>query len=139
MISIDVTLFFQVVNFLVTLFILNVLIIRPIREVLARRRARNAALAEDADSMKSIAARKLEGYEARILQARAQMASFRDEARKSGESSARTQLESAGETARSIRQEATERTHKESAAAREELEGRVAAYAESAIGKVLGL
>ena len=40
MISIDVTLFFQVVNFLITLFILNALIIRPIRDVLARRRAK---------------------------------------------------------------------------------------------------
>ena len=65
MISIDVTLFFQVVNFLITLFILNALIIRPIRDVLARRRAHNEALAGDAGSMKDIAARKLESYEAR--------------------------------------------------------------------------
>ena len=84
MISIDITLVFQVVNFLITLFILNVLIIRPIREVLARRRAHNAALAGDAGSMKDIAARKLESYEARLVQARAQMASSRDAAVQSG-------------------------------------------------------
>ena len=139
MISIDITLVFQVVNFLITLFILNVLIIRPIREVLARRRAHNAALAGDAGSMKDIAARKLESYEARLVQARAQMASSRDAAKKAGEREAQKHLEAVGAEARTIRQNATERLREESAAARRELEGRVAAYAESAIGKVLGV
>lgn len=139
MISIDITLVFQVVNFLITLFILNVLIIRPIREVLARRRAHNAALAGDAGSMKDIAARKLESYEARLVQARAQMASARDAAKKAGEREAQKHLEAVGAEARTIRQNATERMREESAAARRELEGRVAAYAESAIGKVLGV
>ena len=127
------------VNFLITLFILNVLIIRPIREVLARRRAHNAALAGDAGSMKDIAARKLESYEARLVQARAQMASSRDAAKKAGEREAQKHLEAVGAEARTIRQNATERMREESAAARRELEGRVAAYAESAIGKVLGV
>ena len=139
MISIDITLVFQVVNFLITLFILNVLIIRPIREVLARRRAHNAALAGDAGSMKDIAARKLESYEARLVQARAQMASSRDAAKKAGEREAQKHLEAVGAEARTIRQNATERMREESAAARRELEGRVAAYADSAIGKVLGV
>ena len=139
MISIDITLVFQVVNFLITLFILNVLIIRPIREVLARRRAHNAALAGDAGSMKDIAARKLESYEERLVQARAQMASSRDAAKKAGEREAQKHLEAVGAEARTIRQNATERMREESAAARRELEGRVAAYAESAIGKVLGV
>lgn len=139
MISIDITLVFQVVNFLITLFILNVLIIRPIRDVLARRRAHNAALAGDAGSMKDIAARKLESYEARLVQARAQMASSRDAAKKAGEREAQKHLEAVGAEARTIRQNATERMREESAAARRELEGRVAAYAESAIGKVLGV
>ena len=139
MISIDITLVFQVVNFLITLFILNVLIIRPIREVLARRRANNAALAGDAGSMKDIAARKLESYEARLVQARAQMASSRDAAKKAGEREAQKHLEAVGAEARTIRQNATERMREESAAARRALEGRVAAYAERAIGKVLGV
>ncbi len=138
MISIDVTLLFQVMNFLITLFILNVLIIRPIRDVLARRRAHNAALAGDAGSMKDIAARKLESYEARLVHARAQMASSRDAAKKAGERDAQKHLEAAGAEARTIRQNATERMREESAVARRELEGKVAAYAESAIGKVLG-
>lgn len=138
MISIDVTLLFQMLNFLITLFILNVLIIRPIRDVLARRRAHNAALAGDADSMKDIAARKLESYEARLVRARAQMASAREEAKKAGERDAQKHLDDIGAEARTIRRDATERMREESAAARRELEGKVAAYAESAIGKVLG-
>ena len=88
--------------------------------------------------MKDIAARKLESYEARLVHARAQMASSRDAARKAGEQDARQHLESAGAEARAIRQEAAERMRTESAAARKALEGKVAAYAESAIGKMLG-
>ena len=138
MISIDITLLFQTVNFLVTLFILNVLIVRPIRGVLARRRAHNDALAGEAGTMKERAAQKLESYQARLLQARQQMTSFRDEAKKAGEDSARTRLEAAGAEARSIRQEAAERTRQDSDAARQELQAKVAAFAKSAVGKVLG-
>jgi F-type H+-transporting ATPase subunit b len=46
MINIDITLLIQLVNFLVALAIINYLIIRPVRGVIARRRAQNDELRE---------------------------------------------------------------------------------------------
>ena len=137
MISIDITLLFQTVNFLVTLFILNVLIVRPIRDVLARRRARNEALAGETSGMQESAAQKMEGYEARMMRTRIQMKAVRDEAKQAAEESARIRLESASEDARAIHQTAAENIRQESEAARKELQGRIAAFAKSAVGRVL--
>lgn len=138
MISLDITLLFQLVNFLVTLALLNWLIIGPVRRVMAERRARNDGLRGDAGSLNSEAARKLEGYEARLLRARAEMAAARDEAKQAGEKNAQGRLDAAGEEARAIRREAADRLHEESAGARRELDGRVDAYARMAVDRLLG-
>lgn len=138
MISIDITLLFQLVNFIVTLLILNFLIIRPVREMIARRRARNAGLLGEAQSMDSAAAQKLEGYEARLLRARAEIAAVREEAKQAAEKSAQARLETAGGEARVIRQEAAVRLQGESSEARSALDARVADFARLAVDRVLG-
>lgn len=138
MISLDITLLFQLVNFLVTLALLNWLIIGPVRRVMAERRARNDGLRSDTGSLNDEAARKLEAYEARLLRARAEMAAVRDEAKQAGEKDAQGRLESAGEEARVIRREAADRLHAESADARRELDAQVGDYARLAVDKLLG-
>ena len=138
MISLDITLLFQLVNFLVTLALLNWLIIGPVRRVMAERRARNDGLRGDTGSLNDEAARKLEDYEARLLRARAEMAAVRDEAKQAGEKDAQGRLESAGEEARVIRREAADRLHAESADARRELDAQVGDYARLAVDKLLG-
>lgn len=138
MISIDFTLFFQLANFLVTLVILNCLIIRPIREVLAKRRAQNSDLLKSAQAMNTDAAHKLESYDARLLRARVDMAGIREEAKREAEKSSQARLDSASGDARSIRQEATGRLHEESSAAQRALESRVDEFTRLAVAKVLG-
>ena len=51
MINIDITLLIQLVNFLIALAIINYLIIRPVRGIMARRRAQNDELRGAADSL----------------------------------------------------------------------------------------
>lgn len=138
MISLDITLVFQLVNFLVTLALLNWLIIGPVRRVMAERRARNDGLRGDTGSLNTEAARKLEAYEARLLRTRAEMAAVRDEARQNGDKDAQGRLEAAGAEARAMRREATDRLHAESADARRELDGRMGGYVNLAVDKLLG-
>ena len=78
MINIDITLLIQLVNFLVALAIINYLIIRPVRGVIARRRAQNDELRGSADTIRSEADLKMEGYTARIAKARAEVAAARE-------------------------------------------------------------
>ena len=138
MISLDITFLFQLVNFLITLALLNWLIIGPVRRVMAERRARNDSLRGDAGSLNDDAARKLETYEARLLQARSEMAAAREVAKQAGEKEAQGRLDAAGGEARSIRQAATDRLHEESAEARQTLNARVSDYARLAVDRLLG-
>ena len=109
----------------------------PHPDVLARRRARNEALAGETGTMQESAAQKMEGYEARLLRTRLQMKAARDEAKQAADDAARIRLEAAAEAARGIHQTAADNMRQESEAARRELQGRIAAFAKSAVGKVL--
>lgn len=69
MINIDITLLIQLVNFLIALAIINYLIVRPVRGIIARRRAQNDELRGSADALEGEADLKMEGYNARIEKA----------------------------------------------------------------------
>ena len=137
MINLDITFLFQLVNFLVTVALLNWLIIGPVRRVMAERRARNDGLRGDAASLNDEAARKLEDYESSLLRARADMAAVRDEAKRAGEKAAQGRLEGSGEEARAILRAASERVHADSLDARQQLEARVGDFARQAVDKLL--
>ncbi len=138
MISIDITLLIQLVNFFISLAIINYLIIRPIRGILARRRAENDALRGNAETLEGEAKLKRESYAARIAKARAEVSALRDAVKASAQKSAQEALNSAGEKARGIRHEAVARIQEESRAARTELEGRVGEFAQLAVKSMLG-
>ena len=64
MINLDITLFIQVLNFLLGLAIINYLFVRPIRSVIARRRALYHASRTEADSLMESAEKKRFGDKA---------------------------------------------------------------------------
>ena len=138
MINIDITLLIQLVNFLVALAIINYLIIRPIRGVLARRRAQNDELRGAADTLMGEAGLKMEGYNARIEKARADVAALRKSMKAAAEETAQARLNEAGDEARAIHRAAAERVREESAEARRELDGRVGDFVQVALKAMLG-
>ena len=138
MINIDITLLIQLVNFLVALAIINYLIIRPVRGVIARRRAQNDELRGSADTLMGEADLKMEGYTARIAQARADVAAARESVKASAEKDAHARVQAAGEEARAIHRAAADRVQAESAEAQRELDGRVGDYVQVALKSMLG-
>ena len=138
MINIDITLLIQLVNFLVALAIINYLIIRPVRAVVARRRAQNDELRGSADTIMDEADLKMEGYTARIAQARADVAAVRESIKASAEKDAQARVHAAGEEARAIHRAAADRVQTESAEAQRELDGRVGDYVQAALKSMLG-
>ena len=138
MINIDITLLIQLVNFLVALAIINYLIIRPVRGVIARRRAQNDELRGSADTIMDEADLKMEGYTARIAQARADVAAVRESIKASAEKDAQARVHAAGEEARAIHRAAADRVQAESAEAQRELDGRVGDYVQAALKSMLG-
>ncbi len=66
MISIDITILFQLVNFVLGLFIINHFMVKPIREVIAKRKFAFGTIKASADEYSAKAAEKLAAYESRI-------------------------------------------------------------------------
>ena len=138
MINIDITLLIQLVNFLIALAIINYLIIRPVRGIMARRRAQNDELRGAADSLEGEAGLKMEGYKARIEKARAEVSAVRKSMKTAAEQAAQARVNAAGDEARSIHRAAAERVRAESAEARRELAGRVGDFVQVALKSMLG-
>lgn len=138
MINIDITLLIQLVNFLIALAIINYLIIRPVRGIMARRRAQNDELRGAADSLEGEADLKMEGYKARIEKTRAEVSAVRKSMKTAAEQAAQARVNAAGDEARSIHRAAAERVRAESAEARRELDGRVGDFVQVALKSMLG-
>ena len=138
MISIDITLLIQLVNFLIALAIINYLIVRPVRGILARRRAQNDELRGAASSLEDEAGLKMEGYNARIEKARAEVAAVRKSMKAAADQTAQACLNMAGDEARAIHKAAAERVRTEGADARRELDGRVDDFVQVALKVMLG-
>ena len=84
MLALNITLVFQLVNFFIAIFVLNILLIRPIREIIKKRNGVMDNLAGEADSFESQAAERLANYEAELARARQDAGLTREEGRNAG-------------------------------------------------------
>ena len=84
MLVLNITLVFQLVNFFIAIFVLNILLIRPIREIIKKRNGVMDNLAGEADSFESQAAERLANYEAELARARQDAGLTREEGRNAG-------------------------------------------------------
>ena len=84
MLDLNITLVFQLVNFFIAIFVLNILLLRPIREIIKKRNGVMDNLASEADSFESQAAERLANYEAELARARQDAGLTREEGRNAG-------------------------------------------------------
>ncbi len=138
MIDIDVTLFFQFINFIITLVVLNYLLIRPIRDIVKKRRDLAAGLLSDAESFTGDAAEKLERYEAALAAARIDAAKIRDERRNAGEAEQENLLRAAQQEAQEFLAASRDDTRKAVAEAMAAIKKRIPDLAAMAAARVLG-
>jgi F-type H+-transporting ATPase subunit b len=82
MFDINLTIIIQFVNFAVTLVVLNVLLIRPIRGIVKKRRDLASGMIGDTKTFIDDAREKLSSYEAALAKARAEAAAVRGEAKR---------------------------------------------------------
>jgi F-type H+-transporting ATPase subunit b len=137
-ISINITLVFQLVNFLVSLWIINYFIIKPIRGNLMRRRSMVDADVSDAEKLRLNAEIAVKEREEVIGKVRAGIALENKAAKEDAESKAHTLLDESTRKARDIRGEASAKTRKEGLLALKDLEGKIPDFTKNALAKVLG-
>lgn len=138
MIKLDWTLFLQFANFMILLVVLNVLLFKPLRNVLA---ARKATIDDDLAKARSLDEQiqaQVAEYEAKLQEARLRGSQERSALRKAALSEEASQLGAANEKASRRLQTLKEQIAGEAESARQGLRGETQALAREIAGKVLG-
>lgn len=136
-ISLDITFLIQLVNFLVSLIIINALIIKPIRKNMAQRQAIiDADKKETNDFTSKIEAQQVL-YDERLRAVRVEVTKQRESIKLDAEGSAQQKLQQANDKARVLRQESTQKIQGESQEAMSILQNKISSYTQEALTKIL--
>jgi F-type H+-transporting ATPase subunit b len=137
-IKLDWTLFLQFANFMILLAVLNVLLFRPLRNVLAARKATIDGDLAKARSLDEQIQAQVAEYEAKLQEARQRGSQERLALRQAALSEEAGQLGAANEKASRRLQELKEQIAGEAESARQGLRSETQALAREIAGKVLG-
>ena len=137
MISVDITLIIQIVNFLVSLWIINCLIIKPIRGNLMKRRSMVDADMSEAGKLSLSATIAVKEHDEVIVKVLADIASQKKTAKEDAENRAHLLAEESMAESRGIRNDASAKVKKESTRALKDLEAKIPEFAKNALEKVL--
>jgi len=113
MLDLNITLLFQLGNFFIAVFLLNVLLVRPIREVLKKRQQIVDNLSGEAETFEQRAATKLADYDQALLAARKEANLARQTGREEGVAEQQTVIAQAQSEARAILNSARDSLQKE--------------------------
>lgn len=105
MLDLNITLIFQFVNFLIALFFLNWLLIKPIREIIRKRNDLMDGMASEADKFHAEAVARLKAYEEELARARKQAGLEREEGKNAGLAEMEKIVGSAQQSARQLLEE----------------------------------
>ena len=134
----DKTIFIQGLNFIVMIFLLNIVLLRPIREIIKKRKGLMSDQLEKIEGFNSSAEKKVADYEAQLIEARKEAGEIRNAAKDQGVAEEQAMLAEAGKEASSLIKANRAEIQSEVKTAMEQLTKDVYDYAEKATGKILG-
>lgn len=138
MIDINVTLVVQMINFLVLLILMNFVLYKPIRQIVARRKQHIDEQQAVIDSADAQATSVEQEFHAKIQEARKAGRQKIQEAKVAAYESEKQMLQQAMEAAAKQVQDMRIRVEGDIAAAREQLRGQIQAFSVSLAQKILG-
>lgn len=134
----DKTLLIQAANFLITVFVLNVLLIKPIREIIKKRKGLMADQLEKIEGFNADAEGKVADYEAQLAEARKEANDIRNSMKDEGTAQEQALMSAAGQEASGTIQAARAEIKTQVQGAMDQLTKDVDKFAEAATGKILG-
>ena len=137
MIELNLTFFIQLINFLLLLAILNVLIYRPIREIVKKRGQKIAGDLSEIEEFNNQAEQKVEDYQAALDQARKEGDRLRNDLKLEGTQEEKHVLTRAADQGAADLESARKEIAAESDKARKDLEQQVTDFAGKVADKVL--
>jgi F-type H+-transporting ATPase subunit b len=138
MIDIDWTLFVQILNFLVLVFLLNIVLFRPIRKILQARQARLAALAGDIDGLADSRQGVLGEVDEQLTAARREGLELRESLRQEGSQAESSLLEQVKKEVDAQWTKVEAKIKKDVGKAREALSAQAQDFAQALATKILG-
>ncbi|WP_320171923.1 ATP synthase F0 subunit B [Maridesulfovibrio sp.] len=138
MIDLDISFFIQLANFIITLLVLNLIMFRPIREIIRKRAELMSDQLAKVENFTSLADTKVKDYEAALDSARKEGMDIRNNFKEQGAAQEQTLINEAGKVAAATMKEARAEVAAEKNAAMDVLGGEVEAFAQKVTAKVLG-
>ena len=138
MVSLNYTVFFQIINFVALIFILNALLYKPILSIIEKRKNQLQASEDEIKGLRETVDEKMAAYEEKLRQAKSQALEQKNEILKAGAETAKGFIESAREEIPRIMGEFNEKLGKELDDARRILTGQSQRISIEIAEKVLG-
>ena len=135
-IAVDVTIFIQLANFLITVVVLNFLLIKPVRKQIASRREFALAHTDAIDAFTSDADTKIAAYESALAEARGTAAAAREQLKSEGHAKEQEILGAAQTDAQAFLRSSREEVSRETKAAMKTLTGQIDGFAAKAASKI---
>ncbi len=138
MLEVNYTLAIQVINFLVLLFLLNIIIYRPIRGILARRKKEMDSASDMAEDWRTRADKFFEELETNISVTRAEGLKERENLRNMGVADEGSMLQDANSAAEDKLIKIKEEIQDRLAVARQSLQAELEGFSRDLAEKILG-
>lgn len=138
MLDLNITLIFQLINFFIALFLLNWLLIRPVRAIIKKRNAIMDGLADEADKFHAEAVARLESYEAELAKARQQAGLTREEGKSAGLAELEAIVGKAQQSARQLLEDNRAALHHQADIALAELRDSIDSFSTQLGNKLMG-
>ena len=135
--DINVTLLIQLINFVVILVLVNAVLIRPVREMIHKRKAARYDLIRRAHAFTDQASEDADKYEQTLRSAREEGARIRQQLRNEGLADQAGLLASAGAEAAELLNQERERALREAEQAKKALSSQVASLADDVAARLL--
>lgn len=138
MIDIDLTMPLQIANILILIVIMNVVLYKPIRTILAEREKRISGLEKDVEEFHKNAKLRLEEFDDKLNGARSRAKDEVDKVRSEAQAVGNEKLAEIRKEVEAYKAENLGRIRDEFAKAGQELQGQVGAFAGEIAGKIMG-
>jgi F-type H+-transporting ATPase subunit b len=137
MINPDVTLLIQMINLLILLFVLNLILFRPIRKIIKERNQIVDTFNTDITSMTDMAQESMDQFEQKILDARKAGMARVQTMKEEGEEAEAQLIESTNQEVQGKIEEARKKVGAEIQGARDQLQAQVQAFSVAVTEKIL--
>ncbi|MEJ2657770.1 MAG: ATP synthase F0 subunit B [Desulfobacterales bacterium] len=134
----DVSLFVQIANFLIIIWLLNIILYKPIRNILIQRKEKITNMEQNIEKLNEDAAEKDEAYLSSIKDARARGLNEKDALLKEGAEEEKRIIEQINQKAQANLAEVREKIIKDAQNVRESLNKEINTFANAISEKILG-